>query len=293
MMNVKLTPQEWQLLSSYLDGQVTAREKAQIETYLTSDERYRQALEGLQRTRTMLRSVPLKRAPRNFTLTREMVAQKRPAFLAPFLRLTSAFASVAVVVIFTITNLLPNLGFQMASAPVQRDGGAPMSAEALTEDPMIIYWGAPAYGVFGRGGGDGNPGAEIVGGKGGGPAGEPGYSMPESTMPAPEIMTLPNTEPVGPTAATEEPPAITPTQAVVVTAEPNMKNSPPSLEGSDPILGIPDPLDQGKIVAQEQPYAQPMAQETPKPWLLNGIMIALAVIAVGAGTASYIFRKRF
>jgi len=48
----QLSPQEWQLLSAYLDNQVSPAERNQIEKQLASDAAYRQAAESLRQTRT-------------------------------------------------------------------------------------------------------------------------------------------------------------------------------------------------------------------------------------------------
>ncbi|HZW04290.1 MAG TPA: zf-HC2 domain-containing protein, partial [Anaerolineaceae bacterium] len=95
-MNDQLSSKDWQLLSAYLDGQLSNRERAQVEQRLRIHPEYRDALQTLRQNQVMLRSLPRRRVPRNFTLTPEMVAAPRRTLippLAPFLRFSSALAT--------------------------------------------------------------------------------------------------------------------------------------------------------------------------------------------------------
>jgi hypothetical protein len=88
-------------LSTYLDGEIPNRERERLETRLQTDAALHEALDKLQRTRAMVRSLPLLRAPRNFYLTPEMVGQKKPTRRAfPVLSFASVLASVLFVLIF-------------------------------------------------------------------------------------------------------------------------------------------------------------------------------------------------
>ncbi len=194
-MSVKLSPQEWQLISSYLDNQVTAEEKSAVETRLKQDEQYHQAVDGLQRTRALLRSIPARKAPRSFALTPAMVAPKPLSRWLPVFNWGSIAASAAAVILFFATNLLPGLSL----AP---QAGAPMAAEAPAVEMAapdagrveesnysrspIILWGAPlAYGKGGGGGADTSM-EKVPGGMGGGPEPMPTLSLEQPA--APEAM---------------------------------------------------------------------------------------------------------
>ena len=74
-----LTSQDWLLLSAYLDNQLSEIEKRQVDERLQADPECRQALEALRRTSMLLRSLPVRRVPRNFTLS----AQSAPKKLIP------------------------------------------------------------------------------------------------------------------------------------------------------------------------------------------------------------------
>jgi hypothetical protein len=100
-MTTKISPRDGELLSAYLDGQLAPRERADLERRLRGDPLLRAALVELHRTRTVLRSQPRLRAPRNFMLTPQMVGmpRRRTPSLYPTLRLASALAGLLFVVL--------------------------------------------------------------------------------------------------------------------------------------------------------------------------------------------------
>ena len=80
MMKQRLSsPRDYEMLSAYLDGQLSSKEVAHLRARLQEDLQMQTALEELRMTRAALRSLPVLRAPRNFTLTPQMVGQRNPA----------------------------------------------------------------------------------------------------------------------------------------------------------------------------------------------------------------------
>ena len=79
-MNDRISPAEWMLLSAYLDGQVNASEKARVETWLHTRPEIAEAYRSLRNTQLVLQHAPQHKAPRNFTLTAEMLPQPRRSF---------------------------------------------------------------------------------------------------------------------------------------------------------------------------------------------------------------------
>ena len=100
-MKTQITGREWEDLSAYLDGQLSPKESTRLEEKLQASADLRLALEELSRTRTLLRSQPPVRAPRNFLLSPKMVGERRapaPANrLFPVMRLASALAMALFV----------------------------------------------------------------------------------------------------------------------------------------------------------------------------------------------------
>ncbi len=100
-MTTKISPHDEELLSVYLDGQLAPKERDRLEARLREDAQLRSLLVELRRTRAILRSQPRLRAPRNFTLTPQMVG--KPARMAPrgypALRLASVLAGLLFVLV--------------------------------------------------------------------------------------------------------------------------------------------------------------------------------------------------
>ena len=100
-MTTKISPHEGELLSAYLDGQLTPKERARLEARLREDAQLRSLLVELRRTRAILRSQPRLRAPRNFMLTPQMAGKpaRTPPRAYPALRLASVLAGVLFVLV--------------------------------------------------------------------------------------------------------------------------------------------------------------------------------------------------
>ena len=121
-------------LSAYLDGALSTREAARMEARLREDPALQKALEELRHTSVLLRSLPMARVPRNFTITPQMVGQavRRPAY--PALRLATALASLALVLMVGFDALSGTL-LQGAQAPLAAYREVP-AAEVAEKAPM-------------------------------------------------------------------------------------------------------------------------------------------------------------
>lgn len=139
-MTMKITPPEWEAISAYLDGQLAQKERARLEARLQASAELRSALEDLRNTRTLLRSQPRVRAPRNFTLTPQMVGGLAPRrstpSLFPFMRLASAFAGLVFVLV-----LVADL---FAGAPPVPTASMPQMAEVAMATEEVMLESAPA-----------------------------------------------------------------------------------------------------------------------------------------------------
>ena len=114
---------EIDLLSSYLDGQLNASESTRLESRLTSDPELASVLNDLRLARGILRKLPARKAPRNFTLTRKMVGLKPPLPRAyPLFRFSTTFATILLVVTFAANLLTPQIRYA-ATAPYGIGGG--------------------------------------------------------------------------------------------------------------------------------------------------------------------------
>ncbi|MBN2047854.1 MAG: hypothetical protein JW750_08440 [Anaerolineaceae bacterium] len=73
--NGRFTPNDWQLVSDYLDEQLSSAEKANFEIRLKQDGELREIVARVRWTKSVLRRAPKWRARHNFTLTRQMAME--------------------------------------------------------------------------------------------------------------------------------------------------------------------------------------------------------------------------
>ena len=167
-----------ELLSAYLDGQTNPSDLTRLESRLASDPELAATLQALRESRGLLRRLPKRRAPRNFTLTPKMVGQKPPLPRSyPIFRFATALAAF----LFVFTYATNQVSIMASSAP------------------------QAAYGIGGGGGGgDGNDVAEA-------PLMEAMPAPTEAPAEAPTTdlaMAAPTSEPAADTTRiAEEPPA--------------------------------------------------------------------------------------
>jgi hypothetical protein len=128
-----------ELLSSYLDGQLNPSDSARLEARLLTDAELRSVLRDLRSTRSLLRQLPMRKAPRNFRLTPQMVGKNPPLPRAyPAFRFTTALASLLLFISLGLNFLRP----QLASAPGIGGGGG--GAPELATSGVLAVTEAPA-----------------------------------------------------------------------------------------------------------------------------------------------------
>nr|HID15121.1 hypothetical protein [Anaerolineae bacterium] len=131
-----------ELLSAYLDGQLSAGERARLEAQLAADPALRAELEALRHTVTLVRDLPLVSIPRNFILSPAVAARPRPAPLArprrawaaPLLTAATAVVSLLFVVVLAGDLLLSGVG-RLASGPA---APPPVEAPQVALEPSPI-----------------------------------------------------------------------------------------------------------------------------------------------------------
>lgn len=135
-MTKNITSRDWEDLSAYLDGYLTPKERQRLEERLQYSLELKNGLDELRRTRRVLRSQPKMRAPRNFTLTAEMVGAKASrqttSRFFPVMRLASVLASILLVLVvvgdFWTASTLRTAQMDQASRAVELQ--APAAPEA-------------------------------------------------------------------------------------------------------------------------------------------------------------------
>ncbi len=88
---------DYELLSAYIDGEITEDERRTLESRLMAEPELQQELTALRQTVALVTQLPTLKAPRDFTLTRAMVAQRRRLIAFPLVSALSAAAAVVLI----------------------------------------------------------------------------------------------------------------------------------------------------------------------------------------------------
>jgi hypothetical protein len=316
MKKYKISNKDLQLLSNYLDGQLTAAQQLKVAARLQKEPALSTALAELKQTRYLIKKAQARVVPRNFTLTPAIAAQLKPAkrpFALPLLSISSVMAAILMVFAILVEGLpASNLSQFMKNAPgneISMDSAAEemqtMAAPAGIEEvengftldlrdlqgnPPIINWGGNAYGS-GGGMGGGNDLVEGLGGDSPTWMEEPVIDLPPlDSNPDQPVMDLPPLDIIPEQSATEPPPVEE--APLRITA----KSMPDPITGTGPILGIPSEEETAAynqtvfdILEQEkQSYKQLENQIPPIRFLQWGFgLIALST----ALAAVWLFRK--
>ncbi len=137
-----MNQRDLELLSSYLDGQLKPSDSARLERRLAADPNLRSVLDDLRAARGLLRQLPMRKAPRNFTLTPQMVGKKPPLPRSyPAFRFVTALATLLFFASMGVNALVPQMartqafGRGGAGAPEMNSAQAP--AAAATAAPLM------------------------------------------------------------------------------------------------------------------------------------------------------------
>ncbi|MBM3138029.1 MAG: hypothetical protein FJZ98_07560 [Chloroflexi bacterium] len=296
MMNKQITPRQLQLLSAYQDDQLNSKGKHQVEELLQQSAEAREALDGLRRTRIMLRALPMRKAPRNFTVSAQSVKKPVIPTFATLLRFSSAMAALLLVAVLALDFI--GLSAPADSTRLAKDAASEMMAmEAPAanagEEPQIIFWGGPAamMGAYGKGGGGGDGSTFGMGGGAEGPGFGIGGGAPDYIPP---VMPMPETVPQGEGPVLEEgsllPAEEMPAESEPVSPLPEIQPASEPLTGSGPILGVRPQEEQGVV---RTPAGQQLpSQRTELPVSLRTVEIILAVLFVLTAIPAWLLRRK-
>ena len=245
------TLKDLELISAYLDGACSLKDRRKVDDRLQSEPEFAQVVREYEHVRRLLKALPLKRAPRNFTLSASQVpAKPQRFFLVPTLNFVAMAAAFTVVVVFVGSNFFPGL---FARPMAARSMAVSESAESA---PMIVTWGQQSE-LMAKGGGM-----------------ETGAAPSASTMDS-STYSADNSLP----SATQE------------AMQPMLAQAPSGSateEPANPILGIAPTEDQGEMittVAAPQP-ASPLASLH-----FNWLELAFAALAVFSAIVAFIIKK--
>jgi hypothetical protein len=129
-------------LSAFLDGKLSGKQRARLESRLRAEPALASVLEELRQTRAALRRMPRRRVPRNFTLTPAMAGLKPPV---PRLVPALSWASAAAMLLFVCTlatGLVGQFSFG-AGAPMQSAAPRGMGGGSDTASQEYGVGGGP------------------------------------------------------------------------------------------------------------------------------------------------------
>ncbi|HLB49305.1 MAG TPA: hypothetical protein VJL59_20025 [Anaerolineales bacterium] len=294
-----------ELLSAYLDNQLSAAERAKLERRLETDSELRAALDGLRYVKTSLASLPKVKPPRNFILTPQRVGQKgrtqsRVSSLIPVLNWATAVAAVLFAVLIAtdlsggrrLTSAQPVAAPEVAVVQEAPSAAAEMDAANAAEKsltptpegalslmaPAAVPSGEPLTGSGGEGGGGGEPagpvppsGEPLIGGAGMGDGGAGGAGetpgTPEVSAYAADSLTV--------TPPSDE--SLRSLATVASTAE-------------QPAPETPTPTVAPTEAEPQTPTPTPIQTQTLIPLRLAQLVAAVALIALV--TASFLLRRK-
>jgi len=125
--NPQLNDSDLELLSAYIDQQLTAAERAALDRRLEHEPALQIALDELRATVGLLRELPPARPPRSFALDPQSVAPKR-SWSFPWMQLGSALVAATLLLVF---GFVLTRGIGGGGSPAS----APMAASAPTAAP--------------------------------------------------------------------------------------------------------------------------------------------------------------
>lgn len=265
-------------ISAYLDGRLDQAAAAHFEKRLQEDTTFNQTFLEIQHTRKLLRSLPPKRAPRNFTLPAQYARRQTHRWgTHSYFGLASAAAALALVVLAGVNTFSPKASLMSAPAPaamlqaesaMDSNLAASSSAPDTQETPLIFNW-APQDRGYGMGGGGGSDAAEF----------EPKAAVSDDLLAGQAEGSM--EEPVTVESAPQEVPA-----GAGDTVREASTPDPSTL-----ILGLPESGAEGEVVVREMTETRPTAVVSAIPsstfW-----MIGLGAAALIFGVLAIILRRR-
>ncbi len=137
------TEQDFELLSAYLDGELAATARAELESRLAAEPALRTAVEGLQGTVALLKAAPRVAPPRNFTLDPAKYRRVAPWWARyRAIQFVGALGTVASIIIIAVGLLSFNVAsssLKNSAAPASAAQGAIVAALATaTQNPNTL-----------------------------------------------------------------------------------------------------------------------------------------------------------
>jgi hypothetical protein len=158
----QLSSRELQILSACLDGELSKKDQKRVERLLSDHPTAISSLENLRQVKKVIKLLPIRKVPRNFTILAEEVNRSMIPGMAGVLRYASAVSAALLAVVLAFDFISPyqlaagELGFVRSAVKKTFEEKITTSVE---EEASINIWQPTApfaddgYGIGGRGGG--------------------------------------------------------------------------------------------------------------------------------------------
>jgi len=272
----QLSSRELQLLSASLDGELSKKDQKHADRLLREHPAAESSIEKLSYVKTALSLLPIRKVPRNFTISAEEVGRSFIPSLAGVLKYTSAVSAVLLAVVlafdFVIVYRISDSGSGLARSVVETTFEEKTGSISEEETPIITW--QPAAPLAGDG-----SGTEGEGGENG------GLDM-QSEVPFPDDITAPSDEQIeempftaqeSTTAEAEQLPQVAEQEPQVDAERSGQELASPEAE-SGPILNIP--------LGESQETIEQIVDEISEPARKAWEVVSLRVLEIGlAGLA--------
>ena len=281
----QLSSREWQLLSASLDGELSKKDQKRADRLLSDHPAAEPSIEKLRYGKTVLKLLPVRKVPRNFTVSAEEVGKSITPALVGVLRHASAVSVALLAVVLAFDFIIP---YQLLSS---KQGLAQFAVEtALEEKAVFTSEEEASINTYQPLAGDGS--------ETGGASGENGDLDMQNEMPLSDIIIapgdeqaeeMPSTAQERTSAETEQLPQAEEQQSQADAEKSSQEFVSPEAE-SDLILGVRPSEGQG-IIEQLDEISEP-ADEGRGITSLRLLEIGLAGLAITAALIAGSLRRR-
>ena len=140
--NHKFSERDYQLLSAYLDGVLSPQDMLYVEKLLVENDHAKKAYQELKKVKTLLRFLPARKVPRDFTLSVHETRKFQIPSLAGVFRYSTAVSAILLVIVLTLDMFSPlQTRSLMRSGADFADNGifeSDMSMESREEAPQMM-----------------------------------------------------------------------------------------------------------------------------------------------------------
>lgn len=281
----QLSSREWQLLSAFLDGELSKKDQKRAVRLLSDHPVAEPSIEKLRYVKTVLKLLPVRKVPRNFTVSPEEVGKSNIPALAGVLRYASAVSAALLAVVLVFDLIIP---YQFMSSKL---GLAQFAVETALEEKAVINseeespintW-QPLAGDESETGGEGGGGGDLD------LQGEPPLSDVIIKPGDEQAEEMPSTAQERTTTETEHLPQVDEQQSQADAEKSGQEFVPPEAESAQ-ILDVPPSEGQG-IIEQFDDISEP-AEEVREIISLRFLEIVLAGLAITAALLASSLRRR-